>query len=75
MDLSIKDIKKILYCFQTILGVLLLCLSMWVLRQAFADSDPLRYLIPVIVLAIVGTDCILYGIETFVRRNEPETWR
>lgn len=75
MIASYRDLKTILYCLGTICGVAMLLLSCHLFRIADAAPDPASYLISAMVLLVVGLITILFGLDTFLLRDDPDIWR
>lgn len=74
MNFSLHDLKESLYIVETLFGVFLLVLAYFALERAFASPDIVFYLIPGLALAIVGGACVLFGVETFFLRDDPDIW-
>lgn len=75
MNLTYHDIKEALYVLQTLFGCGLIFASMSLFNNASATVDLIGYVIPAIVLMIVGITCVLFGAETYFLRDDPDVWR
>jgi hypothetical protein len=74
MNFSLLELKESLYVIETLFGVFLLVLAYSTLRMAFNTCDCLYYLIPGLALLVVSGACIMFGIEAFILRDDPEIW-
>jgi predicted phage tail protein len=64
--------KKMAYIWQTVLGCVLLVLA-YFLSQDNGTTDPTRT-IAAWVMLFPGLACLLFGIATFILREEPDIW-
>ncbi len=74
MNFSNRDLLMTLYCGITILGVVLLVFAWYVWKQSEIAAEPLSYWIASVVLFIVGIALIMFGIETYIERDDPDVW-
>lgn len=75
MRFSYHDLKMALYCSMTVLGAVLIAFAAYIFRRGQADLDPFAYTLPAIILAIVGFFCLLFGVETFILRDDSDIWQ
>ncbi len=75
MRLSYHDLKVALYCSMTVLGAVLMAFAAYMFRRGQSDLDPFTYTLPAIILAMVGFFCLVFGIETYLLRDDPEIWQ
>ena len=73
--MSYIDLKKLIYIGETVLGVLLLVLALHQLHLASVSADPLSNAITAAILFAVSTACLVFGIDTFILREDPDVWR
>jgi uncharacterized membrane protein len=74
MHFSNRDLLMTLYCFITIVGIILLVFAWYVWQQSETAQEPFSYWIAAIVLFIVGIVLIMFGIETYIERDDPDVW-
>lgn len=73
--LNYAELKKLLYALETFTGLVFLFFS-WVLIQcAHNAQEPISYLVSALVLFVVGLLCILFGVEAYFFRDDPDVWR
>ena len=72
---SFRDMKKALYILQTVMGVLLIALSLFLLGNCAHATEPVCYIVPAVVLMVVGVGCVFFGCETLLLRDDPDIWR
>ena len=75
MNFRYQDLKVAIYILQTLLGFVLLSASVTLFSTTAAAVDPLCYIIPAIVLTVVGVGCVFFGVETYLLRDDPDIWR
>ncbi len=70
---SYSDLKRALYAFECLLGVLLLWLAF---QLALTPSeDAIVYLLPSAILGAVGWACVMFALEAYWFRDDPDIWR
>ena len=74
MNFSNRDLLMALYCSITILGLLLLGFAWYVWRQSETAAEPFSYWVAAIVLFVVGIVMIIFGVETYIERDDPDVW-
>lgn len=67
---SYRHLKKLLYVFETLMGVLFLVLSNSLFQQATLSTW-----LAAVVLFVTGSVCCVFGITTFRLREDPDIWR
>ena len=70
-----SEMKLALYGLETVLGVLLVIAALVFFGQSQSAQEPITYLFPAVVLMCVGFICVLFGIETYLMREDPDIWR
>lgn len=75
MNFSNRDLLTVFYCFITILGLILLVFSWYIWKQSQTAVEPVSYWLAAIVLLIMGIVLIMFGIETYIFRDDPDVWR
>ena len=75
MNFSKHDVLLALYCFISFLGVVLIGFAWYCWRQAQTAEEPISFWLAAIILLIVGAALILFGLETYVFRDDPDVWR
>jgi hypothetical protein len=58
----------------TILGLILIGFSWSIWNQSKTAAEPLSYWLAAIVFLIIGIGLILFGIETYWFRDDPDIW-
>jgi len=74
MNFSNRDLLTALYCFIAILGLILIGFAWYVWAQSEAAQEPFSYWVTAIVLLIVGIVLVMFGIETYIVRDDPDVW-
>ena len=72
MYFSYQDYKRALYVFETLVGVFLIGVAVYILDNCEIN---ISCLFSGIVLVLVGCACILFGIEACYFREDPDIWR
>ena len=72
--LSYQDLKKVLYILQTILGIAMVILSNRLWIAATTNGDPVNE-IAALGLFVAGLMCTVFGIMTYLLRQDPDIWR
>ncbi len=75
MFLTYHELKELLYIGLSLIGGLLTILSFYQFHLASSASDPFVNILTAMILAIVGSVCIFFGIETYILRDDPDIWR
>lgn len=68
--MTIIEMKKVLYLLQTIFGVFLCYIGL----QSFHSPDPVQMLAGWILTG-AGTGLFIFGVLTFLLRDDPDIWR
>ncbi len=69
------EMKMAVYCLETALGAVMIMAAFVFFDQAKAAPAPITFIVPALVLLAVGACCLLFGIETFFFREDPDIWR
>lgn len=72
---SYKNLKLMIYAGETMLGFILATISIYMWQLSSNCSDPFTFIIPAIIILLVGLICILFGVETYFLRDDPDIWR
>ena len=75
MNFSNRDILTVFYSFITILGLILLAFSWYLWKQSQAAAEPVSFWLAAIILLVMGIVLIMFGIETYIFRDDPDVWR
>lgn len=75
MFLRYYELKEMVYFGQTVLGVLLIIAAICEVLLVPAGSIPGINMIVGLILFITGGACIMFGIETYLLRDDPDVWR
>lgn len=70
-----KEMKLAVYCLETAIGALMIVAAFVFFDQANSAIEPITYAAPALVLLAVGIFCLLFGIETYCLRDDPDVWR
>jgi hypothetical protein len=70
-----KTIKKYIYAFETLMGVLFLCLAWEMARAAEMVCHSIFCLIPSAILVVSGIAAILFGLDAYFLRDDDDIWR
>lgn len=73
--ISYRELRILLYWAQTVLGLLFLALAYNLLVTADTVPEPLCNVVPGIILLGVGLGCTLFGLDTFLLKDDPDLWR
>lgn len=73
--LSYHELKKFIYIGLTALGVLFLVFSWHCFNVARAGSGDFSEGLTALILLVVGSGCLLFGIETYLLQDDPDIWR
>lgn len=70
---SYSELKKALYSLEGALGIFFLWLAY---RAATTATDHVLFeLVVSLILAAVGWTCLIFAIEAFCFRDDPDIWR
>lgn len=75
MNFSYHDFKEALYVLQTVLGLFFVCIGVLLLNTTATASHEIFHVVPALILVIVGTVCVFFGVETYLLRDDPDVWR
>lgn len=75
VNFSYHELKKVLYLVQSLVGIVLIVYSAILFSTSAEHVEPICYLIPAGVLAVVGVFCLFFGVETYLLRDDPDIWR
>jgi uncharacterized membrane protein len=75
MHISYHDIKKALYLIMTMVGLFFIGLSVYLFNTCGAEMEPASYILTAMVTFVVGIICVLFGVDTYLLRDEPDIWR
>ncbi|HMY03782.1 MAG TPA: hypothetical protein PLI59_22400 [Candidatus Obscuribacter sp.] len=70
--MHLSEQKKLAFLWQTVMGIIILVLA-YLLSRDDGSGDPTR-LLASWILIIPGLVCLLFGLTTFVLRQEPDIW-
>ncbi len=70
-----RELRKLLYCLQAAMGCLFLVLAWHLLCEARVAVDALSLIVSGAILSIVGSACIVFGLDTYLLRDDPDIWR
>jgi uncharacterized membrane protein len=73
--ISYPELKRILYILQTLLGFVLLAISRSQFHAPVNESEAVVNFIVSLVLFTAGCLCIVFGLDAFLLRGEPEIWK
>lgn len=73
--MNYRDLLTVFYGFITILGVILLGFSWYCWSQSLTATAPISYWLAAGILFIMGIVLIMFGIETYLFRDDPDVWR
>ncbi len=74
MKVSYFELKEAVYVMIPALGAILLFISFFSLNFASNTVAPVSDLVSGIVLAIAGIACMLFGLTTWIIRDDPQVW-
>lgn len=72
---SYRNLKEALYVMHVLLGVSLIIAAVVLFNTTASATEPICYILPGIVLVIVGVGCVFFGVETYLLRDDPDIWR
>ncbi len=72
---SYPKLKLMVYVAETVLGIVLLGISWYSFQQSVYSVNPFVIIVPAIILLAVGCLCILFGVETYFLKDDPDIWR
>jgi uncharacterized membrane protein len=72
---SYHEIKKVLYIFQSLLGVILFIIGLYSFQQTTISDNPISHVVTGIVLLVVGFILVFFGVETYLIRDDQDVWR
>lgn len=75
MNFTYHDIKEALYVLQTLLGLVLIVVSVNLLNTTAAAIHPICHIVPAVTLMSVGIVCVFFGVGTYLLRDDPDIWR
>lgn len=75
MFVSYPELKKILYIGQTVLGFLFLSLAWYQFQFSFNNPDSALNFITALILVTAGFLCVLFGLDAYLLRDEPDVWK
>jgi predicted phage tail protein len=75
MNFSYHEMKEALYILQSVLGVLLIIISITLFNTGGGVLHPICNVVPAVVLMVIGSSCVFFGVETYLLRDDPDIWR
>lgn len=75
MDFSDRDFSFIFMCLEGLFGAFLAVVSIYLLKHATAVFQPVSYVVPGVILMVVGVLSIISALETFLLFNGPDSGR
>mgnify|MGYP003384569974 FL=1 len=69
------ELKKLIYWVETGFGVVVLLVCYHLVSSTLNTVGPISTLVSVLVLALVGVACLLFGGVTYLLREDPDVWR
>lgn len=70
-----RTLKKCIFIFETLMGVLFLFLAMEMGKAADLVCHSIFCQIPSAILVIVGIVAIMFGLEAMLLQEDPDVWR
>ncbi len=75
MHFGFQHLKKIIILFLPLFGLFVIVISTMWMNRVDTAVEPLTYLVPAVILFIVGLGCVFFGLETYLLRDDPDIWR
>ncbi len=72
---SYRNLKLMIYIGEALLGLVLIGISAYLWKIQEISNDPLTLIIPAIIILLVGVFCVLFGVETYFFKDDPDIWR
>jgi len=69
------ELKEILYFAITFLGIIFLLAGIYQYLQALWATVPITHMVTSFILCVMGIICVMFGIETYMLRDDPDIWR
>jgi len=70
-----KTLKKCIFIFETLMGVLFLFLAGEMSKAAELTCPSIFCQIPSAILVIVGFVAIIFGLDAMLLQEDPDVWR
>jgi len=74
MKFSHEDIKLFIYGGSGLGGVFMLILAAILYFRSRYSDNPIEYALPCVILFVSGLVCLLFAVETFIFRDERDSW-
>lgn len=74
MHFTYHEVKESLYITETLFGTMTMAAAVHFGNLMKFAPDPLAYLIPAVILAIVGIVCLVFGVWTYHFKDDPDLW-
>jgi hypothetical protein len=72
---SYHELKKLIYEVETGLGIVAFVAAWFLTRNPVTASTPVCAMLPATVLVLSGFICLLFGLTTYLLRDDPDIWR
>ncbi|MBY0548937.1 MAG: hypothetical protein K2W95_16820 [Candidatus Obscuribacterales bacterium] len=72
---SIFELKKLIYIIETALGVIAAAVAVNLFCSAHSSPAPALLIVPAGVLFVVSIGTILFGLVTYLIRDDEDVWR
>lgn len=72
---SIFELKKLIYIIETALGVIAAAVAVNMFSNAHSSPAPALLIVPAGVLFVVSIGTILFGLVTYLIRDDEDVWR
>ncbi|MBX3073231.1 hypothetical protein KF728_14610 [Candidatus Obscuribacterales bacterium] len=69
-----RELKKLLYVGQTLLGVLFVVLAWFQFGASMNAAEGILNFIVALTLLVAGFLCILFGLDAYLLRGEADIW-
>lgn len=69
---SYHELKRLIFVLETLLGMFLTAIAWWLLSP---PGTPIVSAVVGIIIGITGLAGVLFGVTTFIIRNDPDVWR
>ena len=70
-----KSLKQAVYVMLVLLGFTLIITGVVLFNTTSFATEPISYILPGMILIVVGIGCVFFGIETYFLRDDPDIWQ
>jgi ammonia channel protein AmtB len=74
MLFNYRELKKLLYIAQTLLGVVFIVLAWFQFNVSMNAAEGVLNFIVAITLLVAGLLCVLFGLDAYLLRGEADIW-